>query len=343
VRIKSFLFGLTACFVFAHTSYAQRPGPPPLAGGPPPTYANIAYAPAQPAESKGHLLDLYIPAGAGKPLPLVIWTGGSGWMGDTGKEGVGALAPRFNAAGYVLAGVSVRSSAQVQFPGQLHDIKAAIRWLRANAGKYGIDPDRIAVIGTSSGGWAASMAAVTGDAPSMEGAIGTSGVSSAVQAAVVISAGGSDFSQQDAWRVRPCDPQSTGRNTCTASPDSVQSRFLGCAVPSCPETVQAASPLRYITAADPPIMIVHGQSDLVVPHYQGELLYQALNKACHDAVFISLPLAGHSVLADFFETDMRAGATVRSTTAAGCVATTPALIKPTWGTVVDFLNTHLSK
>ena len=104
--------------------------------GPPPTHANLDYAPPEPPTSNGHKLDLYIPAGATGPLPVVIWTGGSAWMADTGKRTAGGLAARLNPAGYAVAGVSIRSSSQVQFPGQLHDIKAAIRWLRANAAKY---------------------------------------------------------------------------------------------------------------------------------------------------------------------------------------------------------------
>src|ERR1035438_9229017 len=173
---------------------AQPPAQPPAGGrgparfgaqqGLPPTYANIDYAPPEPASSNGHKLDLYIPAGAAQPLPTVIWTAGSAWPADTGKNGARIVASQLNPAGYVVAGVSIRSSAQVKFPGQLHDIKAAIRWLRANAARYNLDPDHIAIMGDSSGGWTTAMAAVTGDAPEMEGSVGTTGVSSAVQAAV---------------------------------------------------------------------------------------------------------------------------------------------------------------
>ena len=73
--------------------------------------------------------------------------------GRHGQAAGGRLAAQLNPAGYAVAGVSIRSSSQVKFPGQLHDIKAAIRWLRANAAKYGLDPDRIAIMGDSSGGW----------------------------------------------------------------------------------------------------------------------------------------------------------------------------------------------
>ena len=141
-----------------------------------PSTANLAYAPADPASSNGHLLDLYLPpATYGIPPPLVIWTGGSAWMADSGKEPARMIAAKLNAAGFAVAGVSIRSSSQVKFPGQLHDIKAAIRWLRANAKTYGYDPSRIAIMGDSSGGWTSVMAAVTGDVNELEGKVGLSG------------------------------------------------------------------------------------------------------------------------------------------------------------------------
>ena len=92
-------------------------------------------------------------------------------MADTGKHARRDIAAQLNPAGYAVAGVSIRSSSQVKFPGQLHDIKAAIRWLRANAAKYNLDPDAIAIMGDSSGGWTTAMAALTGDAPEMEGSV----------------------------------------------------------------------------------------------------------------------------------------------------------------------------
>ena len=117
-------------------------------------------------------------------------------------------------------------------------------------------------------------------------------------------------------------------------------------VPSrrCPDKVQAANPLRYISAADPPLMILHGNSDPLVPHNQGEQLYMALNKACHDAIFLSFPKAGHGVWNGFFTDDaIREGATMRSTSSAGCTVTNPTLMTPTWKTVVEFLDKQMKK
>jgi acetyl esterase/lipase len=327
---------------------AQRPraprGGPPPSRGPAPTHADVPYAPAEPANSKGHLLDLYLPAHATAPTPVVIWTGGSGWSADTGKERAEVFAAELTKRGFAVAGVSIRSSAQVKFPGQLHDIKSAIRWLRSNSARYNFDPNRIAIMGASSGGWTAAIAAVTGDVPELEGAVGVTGVSSAVQAAVAFYPP-TDFLAMDRAALRPCTtnaPQGPGAGLCHDAESSPESRLIGCAIQSCPEKVELANPARYVSDADPPIMILHGESDPLVPHDQGELLYRALSEACRDAVFISLPPAGHGPAPQFLMNDaLRAGATIRSTKAAGCVVERAKRYTPTWTTVVDFLRKSL--
>jgi acetyl esterase/lipase len=312
---------------------------PPLAG-PQPTHANLDYAPADPAGSNGHKLDLYLPTGAAGPVPIVVWTAGSAWMADNGKRGAGALAAKLNLAGYAVAGVSIRSSGQVTFPGQLHDIKAAIRWLRANAKTYSLDADRIAIMGDSSGGWTTAMAALTGDAPELEGAVGVTTGSSAVRAAIAFYPP-TDFLEMDTWAVKPCSQKGAFCHDPATSPES---RLVGCAIQTCPDKVQAANPLRYVTAADPPIMILHGGSDPLVPHNQGERLYMTLNKACRDAAFISLPKAGHGPWQAFLTDDgVREAATIRTTAAANCVITTPTPFTPTWQTVLDFLDSHVKR
>ncbi|MBC7895834.1 MAG: alpha/beta hydrolase [Cytophagaceae bacterium] len=320
---------------------AQGQGP----RGPSPTVADVHYAPAVPRGTNGHKLDLYLPPGASAPTPVVLWTAGSAWMRDDGKRGAEVIAAQLIPLGYAVAGVSIRSSSQVQFPSQLHDIKAAIRWIRANAAMHNIDPARIGIIGTSSGGWATAMAAVTGDAPEMEGSVGVLTGSSAVQAAIAFFPP-TDFLSMDAWALRRCPapdaPRAAGEMPCHDDERSPESQLVGCAIQRCPEQARAADPVPYITAADAPLMILHGGSDPLVPHNQGERLYMALNKACANAVFISVPKAGHGPLGAFLSDDIvREGATIRSTAAQGCAVTNPALVQPTWKTVTDFLEKHL--
>ncbi len=305
---------------------------------------NLAYAPADPADSKGHLLDLYLlPATSGLPPPLVIWTAGSGWMADSGKDPARPIAPRLNAAGFAVAGVSIRSSSQVKFPGQLHDIKAAIRWLRVNAKKYGYDPNRIAIMGDSSGGWTSVMAALTGDVAELEGKVGVSGPSSAVQAAVAFYPP-TNFLLMDEWAVAPCVASNTGLSPgfCHDGSASPESQLMGCPIQSCTDKVLTADPARYVSQSDPPVMILHGGSDPLVPHNQGERLYQALNKQCHTSVFISLPKAQHGPVRDFLENDsVRAGSTMQSTSAPGCTIKNPELYTPSWATIIDFLRANI--
>jgi acetyl esterase/lipase len=320
----------------------QAPAPQPAGGrggvpaGPAATHADIEYAPAEPAGSNGHKLDLYLPGAASAPAPVVLWTGGSAWMADTGKRTAPGVAAQLLPAGFAVAGVSIRSSSQVQFPGQLHDIKAAVRWLRKNAAKYNLDPGRIGIMGDSSGGWTTAMAALTGDAPELEGTVGVTGVSSGVQAAVAFYPP-TNFLTMDAWALNKCSAP-----RCHDDATSPESRLVGCAIQTCADRVQAANPLRYVTAADPPMMILHGGSDPLVPHNQGEQLYMALNKACLESSFISLPKAGHGPWNGFLTDDaIREAATIRSTSASGCSVVNPTPFTPTWKTVVEFFDKHL--
>src|SRR6185436_5731168 len=168
--------------------------------------------------------------------------------------------------------------------------------------------------------------------------------SSAVQAAVAFYPP-TDFLAMDRTALRPCTSNAAPGSRavfCHDDASSPESRLVGCAIQSCPEKVELANPARYVSAADPPIMILHGESDPLVPHNQGELLYRALSAACRDAVFISLPRAEHGPAPQFLVNDaLRAGTTMRSTKAAGCAVESPKRYTPTWGTIVDFLHASL--
>lgn len=290
------------------------------------TTPNVAYAPADPPGSRGHLLDLYVPDGAG-PWPLVVWSTGSAWTSDDGKSGANAIAQQLNPRGIAVAGVSVRSSSQAKFPAQVHDVKAAIRYLRANADRYRIDPDRFATMGDSSGGWVAAMGALTGGVAALEGQIGTTGVSSSVQAGVDF------FGPTDFIRLAQ---QDQGGWIDHNSPDAPEAQLLGCAIPSCPDKARQADPIRYVDANDPPMLLLHGRADNVVPHAQTEILYDALKAACVDTRFFSVPGAGHSH-ADVTSSSRYGQQTVRTTQ--GCRETvTQGSPNPSWDTIAAFLK-----
>jgi acetyl esterase/lipase len=211
---------------------AQVAGTPTV---PSPTFGDLDYAPPEPATSVGHKLDLYLPLPGKTPFPIVIWTAGSAWMGDTGKRQAEIVAAQLLPRGIAVAGVSVRSSSQAVFPAQVHDIKAALRWVRANATKYSLDPNRVGIMGSSSGGWSAAMAASTGNLSHLEGTVGVTGHSSAVQAAVAF------YPQPTSYQWMPGRsgsarqaPENSGskRDIVTTtrrhrSPDSLDARFRG--------------------------------------------------------------------------------------------------------------------
>ncbi|KUL31523.1 alpha/beta hydrolase [Actinoplanes awajinensis] len=258
-------------------------GPPTSAAGRPiRVFRDLAYAAAQPAGSRGHLLDLYLPAERSTaPRPLLIVMGGSGWFGDDGKGYAPALVPHFTAAGFVVAGVSTRSSYQAKFPAQLDDVRAAIRWLRANAAQYEIDPGRMAALGDSSGGWTALMAGFTG-----------TGVRAVVDLYAPL-----DFTRMDTHMLAgACDAfnRAFHLTACHADPGSPESALLGCPILTCPDRAAEADPIRRVTSSAPPVLIIHGTEDGLVPLDQSERLFDALAAASVPATLYIVPTVGHN-------------------------------------------------
>ena len=289
---------------------------------------NIAYAPAQPAGSKGHLLDIYLPSTGIAPRPLLIWHTGSAWTSDDGKAGADAIADIFTPLGFAVAGVSVRSSAQAIFPAQVHDIKAAIRWLRANAATYQLDPNRFAIMGDSSGGWLTEMATLSGGVAALEGTVGTTGVSSAVQAGLAFY-GPTDFLQMNAQNL----PTGGLDHNSPASPESL---LVGCPIQTCPAKVAQANPMTYVDSNDPPLMFLHGQADFLVPHGQSVLLYNRIKAQCGNATFVSVPGADH-MMPQIMDPAQYGMQTVRTTT--GCAETvSTGTLNPTWPNFATFLR-----
>jgi len=158
----------------------------------------------------GDLLDLFVPAHTeGEKIPLLIVSNGCAFTCDTGKNLAPTYRQFFNDRGWAVAGVSIRSGAQANSPAQIQDVKDSIRWLRANADEYGLDPDRFAFGGFSSGAWVAATAATMGDStdPEMEGTNpDTVGVDDAVQAFFTYALPG-DFRTMDAQAGRPYNPE----------------------------------------------------------------------------------------------------------------------------------------
>jgi acetyl esterase/lipase len=301
----------------------------------------LRYAELVSPDSQAHLLDLYLPAQAARPTALVIWSCGSAFLGDNGREGAEIAAAALNPLGFAVAGVSVRASWQARFPGSLHDIKAAIRFLRANAAAYHLDPDHFASMGDSSGGWTAAMAAVTGGLPEWEGTVGISGPSSAVQAGVSFYPP-TDFLQMDAHMLDGGRFFSAAFHLQAghADPASPESLLIGGPIGDHPDRVRQANPAAYANPAVPPMLILHGQRDELVPHHQGELLYAALVSAAVEAHFISLPLAGHGGWESFLS-DPAVSQGAQIYTSRSSAPHSGRLVQLSWSTVLGFLQRHL--
>ncbi|GAA4444859.1 alpha/beta hydrolase [Phytohabitans houttuyneae] len=224
------------------------------------------YASAIYATVLGHRplrLDLRVPAGAG-PWPVAIWVHGGGWRTGDRRILPATIAPlrffeRIQQRGYAVASVDYRLSAEAHFPAQLHDVKAAVRWLRAFAADLDLDAGRFAVWGESAGAHLAALAALTPDHATLEGDVGLTGVSSAVHAAV------------DWYGVTDILAMG-GRN-----PESPSAQLLGAPPAEVPDLARLASPTEHTHPDAPPFLCVHGTDDRVVPYSQSEHLAALLH------------------------------------------------------------------
>jgi acetyl esterase/lipase len=217
-------------------------------------------------------LDLYVPEERDTLLPLIVWIHGGGWKAGS-KDYCPALA--WSKKGYAVASVNYRLSQVAKFPAQIKDCKAAIRWLRAHAGKYRIDPDHVAVWGGSAGGHLASLVGTAGDVPAWEEGYRVS--SSQVQA-VIDWYGRADLT--------PVSKDSAFMNSPSAF-------LLGGTGRGVAELAREASPIFHVSQDDPPFLIMHGDMDKIVPVQQSRVFAEALRKAGVKVDFVVLRGAGH--------------------------------------------------
>jgi acetyl esterase/lipase len=230
-------------------------------------------------------LDLYLPEGVG-PFPLIIWVHGGGWSsGDKALSPSGAQV-RQTTRGYAVASINYRLSQQAQFPAQVEDCKAAVRWLRAHAAQYDLDPARIAAWGASAGGHLVALMGTSGDVAELEGE-GNLDYSSRVQA-VVDWFGPTDLLKMSADSLPfPCNILDHD------SPFSPESRLIGCAIQTCRDKTERANPIKYVSADDPPFLIMHGTDDCLVGPPQSRRLGDALAAAGPEVSLKFIEGAGH--------------------------------------------------
>jgi acetyl esterase/lipase len=229
-------------------------------------------------------LDLYTPSGATGPLPTLLYLHGGAWaLGDKSDMAVERLGPLVG-HGFAVASANYRLVPSAIHPAQVHDCKAAVRWLRANAAEHGLDPARIAIGGASAGGHLASLVGLTAGDEELEGDVGEhTGVSSEV-AAVVAYFPGTDLLL------------SGGRNPLEGQilPPPPTAALLGLdRIDDDPELVRSASPRYRAHAGAPPHLILHGDRDTMVNHEQSRVLHEALSAVGASSLYLLISGAGH--------------------------------------------------
>jgi len=262
IRLK-FLF---IVFLLFETAIAQNNS----------TIKDIIYASVSGRDLK---LDLYLPGGVDNPF-LMVWIHGGAWHSGTKENPPDNLLK----SGYALASVEYRLSTEARFPAIVYDIKAAIRFLRGNAEKYGYHPDKITIWGSSAGGHLAALIGTTNNNRELEGDLGDyKDESSSVQAAI-------DFFGPTNFLTILSQSTSHGINVRA----SALALLLGKPVEQVEDLAKLASPVYQVDKSDPPILIMHGDQDNQVPVNQSIELKEAYDENGLDAQLVFVKGAGHS-------------------------------------------------
>lgn len=231
-------------------------------------------------------LDIYFPEKAPeKPLPLLIWIHGGGWTGGS-KTQMPYLSqlPR----GYAAASLEYRFSQKAKFPAQIQDCQAAIRWLRANASKYHLDPARFGVGGASAGGHLAALVGTSGGKNTFPKIGGNDEQSDRVQAVCDI------FGPANFWTViKQAEADTTVKNIFQWNKGDPYSKLIAARLGEDQAACEAVSPVTYVTADNPPFLILHGDRDTLVPYAQSVELSERLAKVNVSCLLQRLPGAGH--------------------------------------------------
>lgn len=248
-------------------------------------------------------LDLYLPREPSGLLPVIVFIHGGAWRsGDKSTCPIVHLA----AEGYGVVSIDYRLTDKAVFPAQIHDCKGAIRWVRANANKYGFDPDRIGAWGSSAGGHLVALLGTSGGVKELEGDVGGNLQYSSRVQAVADFCGPSSFRLED---IEGIEGVKKG-----ATPPALVA-LLGGTVEEKAGLARLASPTTFVTPDDPPFFIAHGEQDRVVPVNQARILADALKKTGVETTLHIDPKADHGVgkpeirkrAEEFFHKHLKAG------------------------------------
>lgn len=283
--MKKFVLSFVA-ILMATMGFAQPPGfqMPPMEK---PDFADLNYAGD---DLEAHRLDIYLPKDDKDKHKLIVIIYGSAWFANNMKPmAYMSLGKQLTDAGFAVASINHRSSGDAKYPAQINDVKGAIRFLRANADKYGIDPSFIGITGFSSGGHLSAMAGVTNGMKSrtegsttidIEGNVGGNLDQSSDVDAVV-----DWFGPVDMARMENCSTVKDG--------NSPEAALMGGAPADNPDLVALISPITYVSAETAPMLVIHGNSDSVVPYCQSEYFSEELKKAGKLVDFITVENGEH--------------------------------------------------
>jgi acetyl esterase/lipase len=237
----------------------------------PDSVRHVADVPYAESDNPRQRLDLLVPRApkSDRPLPVIVFIHGGAWQQGDRSGGLPVLASYVGGGAYAGVTVGYRLTGEAKWPAQAHDCKAALRWIRANAGAYNLDPERIGLIGGSAGGHLVALLGTSDESAHLEGDLGKyAGVSTRVRC-VVDQYGPTDFLALDK---APSQLKHDG-------PDTAVARLLGGAIHAREDVARAASPVTYVTPDDPPFLIIHGTDDPGVPYDQSVRFSAALRKA----------------------------------------------------------------
>ena len=247
-----------------------------FARGQAPDYADVEYASV---DGVSLTLDLYLPKNLAAPAPVIVWIHGGGWQQGSKTETHTQYVVEH---GYAYVSIAYRLTPQAIFPAQLHDCKAAIRWVRAHAAEYRFDAGRIGVWGESAGGHLAALVGATMNLAEWEGSVGGNLRHSSAVRAVCSFYGPTNL-------VALCE--ALPNEHCAA--DTPEGKLIGGAIMNNLEKARAASPVTYVDGSEPPFLLVHGVADHLVPFQQSAELDALLRAKGAASTLVALPGAGH--------------------------------------------------
>lgn len=216
-------------------------------------------------------------------LPAIVSIHGGAFANGDKSDQLDVLLPLVETGRFAGVSINYRLSGEALWPAQIFDCKAAIRWIRANSAKFGIDPDRIGVIGEGAGGNLAAMLGVTSQINALDGDVGDHLATSCAVQCVVSQFGPSDL------LTMPSDAPGGDHS----SENSPAGRLLGGALQSQIDRAILASPITYVSKNSAPFLLIHDTNDPVIPYIQSERMYNALNDAGAEGYFLAGEGIGH--------------------------------------------------